>query len=176
MSNKTSWEDWSEGDWCDALEIVVSDSAHCFMRTRHDSMALLVFAEHSYLGKNTHPDVLHIEGKRVLGDHGGRLFRVIRYEQLEGIIFDIGGYGYCSLFGVPEETISRISDARRRDQIHEGGYEDESCLPSILEPNTPYFDLTVYTSQCLFWISYSPECPEDIRHVLYAANQKRPRR
>jgi hypothetical protein len=175
VSDKVSWEDWSEVDWCNALEIVVSDLAHCFMRTRQDSMALLVFAENSYMGKNTHPDVSHIGFKRAFVDTGGRLFRVIRYGQLLDILFDIGGYGECSLFGVPEETISKNSGARSRLQMRVG-YDDASCLLSILEPNTPYFDLTVYTSQCLFWISYAPECPEDIRQILYAANQRRPQR
>lgn len=143
------------------------------MHTRQDSMALLVYAEQTYLAK-THSDVSVIEGKAFF-DRGGRLSRVIRYGQLLDILFDIGDYGFCALFGVPEETISKVSDARIRRQLYVGD-EDKSCLPSILEPNTPYFDLTVYTSQSLFWISCSPECPEDIRQVLYAANQKRPQR
>ena len=72
-----------------------------------------------------------------------------RFERLEDILFDIEDYGFCSLFGVPEETISKLSDARRRGQMHVG-YDDKSCLPRILESKTPYFDLTVYTSQCVF--------------------------
>ena len=170
-------KEWSEDDWCNALEAVLVRLGDYFFRTEQQSMALLLFIERSYM-RAVDQDLSALWKRYTFFRFGGRrdgLYRVIRYNRLFDTFFFSGGYGFSTLIGVPEDAIPRIRRATKEGSLTIWGSDDPFFLRGILEPHTPYyFGLAAYTEDCRFSATYSSDCPEGIRHILDETIQKLP--
>ena len=165
---------WTESDWCYALDDLVSALGNYFADAGQGSLALFIFAVQTS-PHGSHADAVLVAKRRsFLSSSIGRLYRVLRYDQLLNVFNEISDLGFCSLIGIPEKEEARLAAAVSKGRFHVG-YEDTCCLPELLGPRTPFFELAIYTSSCSFWISFSPECPEGLRRILGEARERLPK-
>ena len=164
---------WTERDQCRVLDDLVTELGKHYLGDPQNDLALLIFNERTYTGKG-HADLSLIARRRsFLFRSASQLYRVIRYERLLDALFEVGDYGFCSLIGVPSKEVPRIQAAFAQGRAHVG-YEDRSCLPDLLGRMAPYFELAMYTSSCIFWITFSPACPENLRRIFGEATERLP--